>query len=103
MAKQDPRIKTLVAGIPKHSQKQAQKLAESAIAMEDKLTDTREKIWSMDIVIPYDNGGGQVGLRENPAYKAYSSLLSSYQKVISQLDSMREDDEFGKSFFDWNK
>lgn len=102
--RQDPRVKEMLAGIPKSKMKQATQLAESAAAIDDKLNESRKKIWNDDIVIAYDNGGGQIGERENPAYKAYASLLSSYQKVINQLDSMREDDgSNSKSMFDWNK
>lgn len=101
--KNDVRVKALLAGIPKDSKKQATQLAEHAIAIEDKLKDTQNKIWGMDIVIPYNNGGGQQGLRENPAYKAYCSLLNQYQKLITQLESMREEEKASHSFFDWNK
>ena len=101
-AKQDPRVRLLLNGIPRSKRKQANSLAEHAIAIEDKLRDTREKIWGMDVVIPYDNGGGQKGLRENPAYRAYASLLSSYQKVLNQLDGLNEEDK-SASMFDWNR
>lgn len=98
----DPRVKQLLADIPNSKKQQAQQLAEHAIAIEEKLNETRDKIWNMDIVIPYDNGGGQMGLRENPAYKAYSSLLSQYQKVLTQINSMKEEEK-PSTMFDWNK
>ena len=100
--KQDARIKELLAGIPKSKLNQATMLAENAIAIEDKLDAERKVIWKMDITVEYDNGGGQTGVRKNPAYEAYASLLSSYQKIISQLEGMKEEESSG-SIFDWNK
>lgn len=98
----EQRLRLLVKDIPKKHQDQARELAASIIALEDKLKESREKFWDEDIVIEYDNGGGQEGTRENPAYKAYGSLLSHYQKAIRQLEEMR-DDEDKKSMFDWNR
>jgi hypothetical protein len=48
-----------------------------------KLDDVREKIKASSVVIPYDNGGGQKGLRENPAFKGYEALWKTY---ISGMD-----------------
>lgn len=101
-AKQDPRVRLLLSGIPKSKRKQATELAEHAIAIEDKLKESKEEIKTMDLVIFYDNGGGQEGLRENPAFKAYESLLSQYQKVLNQLNGLQEEEK-SLSIFDWNK
>ena len=57
--------------------------------MQAKLDDAREKIAGTSVAIPYDNGGGQTGIRENPLFKGYSSLWKSYiagvQLLMSQL------------------
>lgn len=98
----EQRIRALIRDIPKQHQDQARELASNIIAMEDKLAETREKIWGMDVVITYNNGGGQAGLRENPAYKAFSALLNQYLKTIRQLSDMRSTPE-PPSMFDWNK
>lgn len=98
----EQRLRILLKNIPKSNLEQANELASNILAIEDKLYDSREKIWGMDIVIPYDNGGGQKGLRENPAYKAYCSLLNSYQKALKQLEEMKNEDT-KSSIFDWNR
>lgn len=101
---EEQRLRILLKNISKNDMEQARELASNIIDMEDKLKETRSKIWTMDVVIPYNNGGGQTGLRENPAYKAYSSLLSSYLKAIKQLAEMRiEEKATAKGIFDWNK
>lgn len=97
------RINQLIRDIPKNDRDQALEIAQNIMAMEEKLRESREKIWGMDIVITYNNGGGQTGLRENPAYKAYAGLLSAYQKALKQLDEMRKEAESSDSLFDWNK
>lgn len=48
-----------------------------------KLDCTRAEISVGSVVIPYDNGGGQKGLRENPAFKGYEALWKTY---ISGMD-----------------
>jgi len=37
---------------------------------------------SEPLIIDYDNGGGQSGVRENPFYPAYEKLLASYVKTL---------------------
>lgn len=53
--------------------------------MKVKLDETREKIKTSNVVIPYDNGGGQKGLRENPLFKGYESLFKSYLSGMRQI------------------
>lgn len=50
-----------------------------------KLDEAREAIKTSNVVIPYDNGGGQKGLRENPLFKGYESLLKSYMGGMKQI------------------
>lgn len=58
---------------------------ENVAWMKIKLDDTREKIKTSSVVIPYDNGGGQTGLRENPLYKGYESLFKSYMAGMGKI------------------
>lgn len=53
-------------------------LIENTAWMKVKLEEAREAIKTSNVVIPYDNGGGQTGLRENPLFKGYESLFKSY-------------------------
>lgn len=57
--------------------------------MKAKLEDARAAIKTSNVVIPYDNGGGQTGLRENPLFKGYEALFKSYMSGMKQiLDSL---------------
>ena len=53
--------------------------------MKVKLDETREIIKTSGVVITYDNGGGQKGIRENPLYKGYESLYKSYMSGMTKI------------------
>ena len=60
--------------------------------MKAKLDDAREAIKNSNIVISYDNGGGQKGIRENPLFKGYESLWRSYMAGMAKiLDSLPQE------------
>ena len=44
-------------------------IIENTVWMRFKLDDAREKIKTASVAIPYNNGGGQKGIRENPLFK----------------------------------
>ena len=50
-----------------------------------KLNDARALIKGSNIAIPYDNGGGQTGIRENPAFRGYEALWKSYMAGMKQI------------------
>ena len=64
---------------------EALELAESVVFMAAKLEESRKVMKNEPIVIPYDNGGGQTGVRENPAFTAYEKLLATYTKSLTAL------------------
>lgn len=53
--------------------------------MRVKLVETHHDLEQMDVAIPYDNGGGQTGIRENPQFKAYEALLKSYLMALDRI------------------
>ena len=63
-------------------------LAESVLFMANKLRETQNAIANEPLVIKYDNGGGQAGIRENPHYVSYEHLLTAYGKSLRQLEDM---------------
>lgn len=65
-------------------------LAEAVIFMADKLEEMRGLLADEPLVIEYDNGGGQTGIRENPNYTAYEKLLNTYNKSLRQLTEIVE-------------
>lgn len=53
--------------------------------MAGKLDEAREAIRAEGVVIEYDNGGGQSGIRENPLFKGYESLWKSYIAGMNKI------------------
>jgi hypothetical protein len=53
--------------------------------MKSKLDDAREAIGEEGITVEYDNGGGQSGVRENPAFRAYEALWKTYLSGLDML------------------
>lgn len=53
--------------------------------MKVKLDDAREAVKESSVVIAYDNGGGQKGLRENPLFKGYVSLFKAYMSGMAKI------------------
>ena len=83
------RAKALVAGVTTlHDE--ALELAESVVFMSDKLKKARKEMAKEPLVVPYDNGGGQSGIRENPHFTAYEKLMGTYTKSLDQLTKIVE-------------
>lgn len=79
----------LVAGV-KTLHNEALELAESVLFMAEKLKESRELMANEPLVIDYDNGGGQKGIRENPHYVAFEHLMATYTKALRQLTEIVE-------------
>lgn len=69
---------------------EALELAEAVVFMAEKLEESRKAMKDEPIVIPYDNGGGQTGIRENPHYVAFEHLVTAYNKSLRQLTEIVE-------------
>ena len=60
-------------------------VVENAAWMLVKLEDARQAIRNAQIVITYDNGGGQKGIRENPLFRGYEALWKSYMLGMREI------------------
>lgn len=88
------RINALLAdtGISDKRMKLLEPIILNTAWMKAKLDDAREAIKNSNIVISYDNGGGQKGIRENPLFKGYESLWRSYMAgMVKIIDSLPPD------------
>ncbi len=52
-----------------------------------KLAEAREQLKNEGLTIPYENGGGQSGIRENPLFKAYINLWRAYMLGVEKITS----------------
>lgn len=86
---QKSKAEELVAGVHVlHDE--ALELAESVVFMAAKLEESRKAMENEPLVVPYDNGGGQTGIRENPHYTAFEKLVTTYSKSLRQLTEIVE-------------
>lgn len=53
--------------------------------MADRIIEEGKHIPDEPLVMEYDNGGGQTGVRENPFYPAYEKLLTSYTRTMAAV------------------
>lgn len=81
-------MRELADSLPEHEREHVRELAENALFMRGKLEETRIGLSRQQVVIAYDNGGGQTGIRRNPAFDAYEALLKSYQLTLRELRDM---------------
>lgn len=58
---------------------------ENTAWMKVKLDDARIAVKNSQIVVAYNNGGNQTGIRENPLFKGYESLWKSYMKGMEKI------------------
>lgn len=77
----------------KLSEQQLQTLQADALFMEKKLAETRCILERQEIIIPYDNGGGQMGIRANPAFAEYEKLAKAYRDTVLMLSRLNDNTE----------
>lgn len=65
-----------------------QTLSEQLKLIRAKLEEEGSRIPSEDLIVEYDNGGGQCGVRENPFFVAYEKLLASYTKALAAYKNL---------------
>lgn len=81
------------AGISERRMQTLAPIIENVSWMRAKLDDSRQLIKNSNIVVPYDNGGGQKGIRENPAFKGYEALWKAYMQGMNRiLDTLPPED-----------
>ena len=71
-------------------------LEKTAEFLRKEIQTARKELEGQPLSVEYDHGGGQCGVRENPAYTAFAKILRSYQAVITQLDSMTKAEQTEK-------
>ena len=81
-------VDTLVASVRPELRPQVAELARNVMFMRKKLAETRADLANQQVVIEYNNGGGQTGVRKNPAFDAYEALLRTYQSALGCLREM---------------
>lgn len=80
------------AGISEQRQKILLPVIRNVAWMAVKLEDVMEEVQEGSLLVEYDNGGGQTGLRENPLIRGYENLWKSYMLGMGKiLDSLPDE------------
>lgn len=69
------------------SDKNMQELKAQAEFLRKTLEERRKQLIGEPFVVEYDNGGGQVGTKENPEWTAYEKLLKSYHATLRAINA----------------
>ena len=82
------------AKISKHKMKVLESVIDNVAFLKVKLDKVRAQLLTEELMVEYDNGGGQKGIRENPIYKQYQSLFGNFMKGMDKiLQPMPDTDE----------
>lgn len=81
---------SICAGVPEQLRPYAIELADNVIFQCRKLAETRKAMEGskQQLIVAYDNGGGQRGVRKNPIYEAYNQLMGNYRKSLALLTDL---------------
>lgn len=94
LKKEIRRLKKIIddAGVSDRRQKALEGVIQNAAFMRVSLDDTIKEIVDAEVVVEYDNGGGQTGVRENPLFSAYEKLFAKYLAAMNTiLESLPEE------------
>ena len=73
------------AKIPDYNLKILEPVILNSAWMRVRLDAARTQMENCQIVVEYDNGGGQKGVRENPIFKAYEALWKSFMLGMNRI------------------
>ena len=76
--------------MPDATRKVAMPLMHNIAWQKVKLDEARHDLMYETLFVPYDNGGGQTGIREHPGFTAYNKLFTTFQRGIKQLIDLME-------------
>ena len=82
------RLSALFVDLDETRKSLVKKLIEQAAFMSVTLQKLQDDIAENGAVMPYDNGGGQTGVRKNPSAELYTVMSKNYAAIIKQLESL---------------
>lgn len=86
-AKERNRIRRILAkeGVPAGRIEGLRSVIENTAFIKAKLDEARADMADEPMVVEYDNGGGQSGIRENPIFRGYESLWKAYLQGMDRI------------------
>lgn len=81
---------TICADVSENLRERAEELARNVLTMEAALIEARKQADTEPLIVEYDNGGGQSGIRKNPFWEAYAQMFNTFSRGLAQLANMVE-------------
>ena len=86
--KEEKKLNTIFKDIPEDKKSLCEGLIKNAAFMYVTLEELQEEINENGAMIKYQSGNGFDTIRDNPAQKAYTTMISRYTGIIDQLNKM---------------
>lgn len=91
--KEEKKLNTIFKDIPEDKKSLCEGLIKNAAFMYVTLEELQEEINENGAMIKYQSGNGFDTIRDNPAQKAYTTMISRYTGIIDQLNKMLPSDK----------
>lgn len=98
--KEIEKLNNIFSELPEDKLKLCEGLIQNAAFMHVTLLELQKDVLEQGAMIRYQSGNGFDTIKDNPAQKAYTTMISRYGAVIEQLNKMlptsaaKESDEF---------
>ena len=100
--KERDKLNGLFQNIPKDSKTLCEGLINNAAFMFVTLNELQEEVKQHGAMLKATSGNGFEIVKDNPAYKAYNTMISRYTVIIKQLsDLLPEDEHAGDALMQW--
>lgn len=86
--KEEKKLNTIFKDIPEDKKSLCEGLIKNAAFMYVTLEELQKEINENGAMIKYQSGNGFDTIRDNPAQKAYTTMISRYTGIIDQLNKM---------------
>lgn len=91
--KEEKKLNTIFKDIPEDKKSLCEGLIKNAAFMYVTLEELQKEINENGAMIKYQSGNGFDTIRDNPAQKAYTTMISRYTGIIDQLNKMLPSDK----------
>lgn len=85
------KLNKIFENIPDNKKELVEGLIQNAAFMEVTLMELQNEVIDKGAMISYKSGNGFDTIRDNPAQKAYTTMISRYSQVINQLQTLLPD------------
>lgn len=87
------KLNKLFSDLPKNKLELCEGLIQNAAFMKVTLLDLQKEILENGAVIPCTSGNGFETIKDNPAQKAYTTMISRYTVIIKQLSDFLPEEQ----------